>query len=113
MDTASFDDLLKLDIRVGRVVTAEPLTGARKPAYALTIDLGEQIGSKSSSAQITDLYRAEDIIGRLVLCVVNLMPMRVAGFKSEVLTLGVYASGGVALIVPDDRGSVKPGDRLG
>lgn len=110
---ASVADFQKIDIRVGVIREAKPLEGARKPAYALRIDLGEGIGEKASSAQITDLYAPEELLGRTVLCVVNFPPMRVAGFKSEVLTLGVYATDGVTLISPDDRGGVKPGDRLG
>lgn len=110
---ASVADFQKIDIRVGVIREAKPLKGARKPAYALRIDLGEEVGEKASSAQITDLYAPEELLGRTVLCVVNFPPMRVAGFKSEVLTLGVYAADGVTLIAPDDRGGVKPGDRLG
>ena len=111
--SASLADFQKLDIRVGEIREAKPLEGARTPAYALSIDLGEEIGRKASSAQITDLYSPEELVGRTVLCVVNFPPMRIAGFRSEVLTLGVYAEGGVSLIAPDARGGVKPGDRLG
>ena len=84
-----------LDLRVGRILTAEPLAGARKPAYKLSLDLGP-LGVKGSSAQITDLYRPDELIGRLVVCAVNLGPRRVAGFVSEVLVLGA----------PDDAGRV-------
>ena len=84
-----------LDLRVGRVLAAEPLAGARKPAWKLSIDLGA-VGVKGSSAQITDLYAPETLIGRLVICAVNLGPRRIAGFVSEVLVLGA----------PDDAGRV-------
>ncbi|MGD0991777.1 MAG: tRNA-binding protein [Gemmatimonadales bacterium] len=84
-----------LDLRVGRVLAAEPLAGARKPAYKLSIDLGA-LGLKGSSAQITDLYTPETLVGRLVVCAVNLGTRRIAGFTSEVLVLGA----------PDDAGRV-------
>jgi len=84
-----------LDLRVGRILAAEPLAGARKPAWKLSIDLGA-VGVKGSSAQITDLYAPETLIGRLVICAVNLGPRRIAGFVSEVLVLGA----------PDDAGRV-------
>ena len=98
----TIDDFEKVDIRVGRVLSAEPLDGARKPAYKLRIDFGPQIGVKQSSAQLTTLYRAEDLVGRLVMGVVNFPPRRIAGFRSEVLTLGVAdADGAVILLAPD------------
>jgi tRNA-binding protein len=116
---ASVEDFLKLDIRVARVVTAAPLAGARKPAFALRLDLGE-LGELGSSAQLTELYEPEELVGKLVLAVVNLPARRVAGFRSEALVLGVYCSGGrgeaggaVSLVTPEDRGGVMPGDRLG
>jgi tRNA-binding protein len=96
-----YEDFAKVEVRVGRILSAEPLAGARKPAYALRIDFGEVIGVKQSSAQVTVRYRAEELVGRLVLCVVNFPPRRIAGFKSEVLTLGVPdANGDVVLITP-------------
>jgi tRNA-binding protein len=96
------EDFEKVDIRVGRVLSVELLEGARKPAYKLRIDFGPQIGVKQSSAQLTVLYRAEELIGRLVMGVVNFPPRRIAGFRSEVLTLGVAdASGAVILLAPD------------
>ncbi len=113
---ASFADFQKLDIRVGKILEAAPLEKARKPAYRLKIDFGSEIGVRQSSAQITDVYTSDEIVGRLILGVVNFPPMRVAGFKSEVLTLGIYSDNGdgpVVLIKPDDHPAIKLGDRLG
>lgn len=100
----------QLDIRVGRIVSASPLPGARKPAYRLQIDFGP-LGVKTSSAQITDLYRPEELEGRLVVAVVNFPPKRIAGWVSEVLVLGALSSGGVVLLQPDRP--VAPGDPIG
>ncbi len=108
---ATFDDFMKLDIRVGEVVRAEVFEKAKKPAYKLWVDFGEEIGTKQSSAQITQLYTPEELVGRQVLGVVNFPPRKVADFSSEVLVLGVYAEQGVVLIQPDQ--AVKKGDKLG
>ena len=107
----TIDDFQRVDIRVGRVLAAEPLKGARKPAYALRIDFGPDIGVRQSSAQITERYQPERLIGRLVLAVVNFPPRRIAGFRSEALTLGVAdENDAVVLIAPDS--SVPLGARL-
>ena len=101
-DPISFADFEKVDVRVGRIVRAEPFPEARKPAYKLTIDFGAEIGTKKSSAQLTDRYSCEQLEGRLVLAVVNLGPRRIGPFVSEVLTLGVPDDGGaVVLVVPE------------
>lgn len=97
----TIDDFQRVDIRVGRILTAEPLDGARKPAYKLSIDFGPELGVKQSSAQITVHYTPQDLVGRLVLAVVNFPPRRIAGFRSEVLTLGLPdGQGNVILIAP-------------
>ena len=107
----TIDDFQRVDIRVGRIVAAEPLAGARKPAYALRIDFGAELGMRQSSAQITVHYQPGELVGRLVLAVVNFPPRRIAGYRSEVLTLGVPdADGAVVLITPTD--AVPLGGRL-
>ncbi len=100
--TISFDDFLKVDIRLGTILSAEPFPQARKPAYRLTIDFGPAIGVKKSSAQITRHYRAEHLVGRRVAAVVNFPPRQIGPFLSEALTLGFPdADGEVVLIGPD------------
>ena len=100
--TISPEEFFRVDIRVGRVLSAEPLEGARKPAYKLRVDFGPEVGERASSAQLTDHYQPADLVGRLVLGVVNLPPRRIAGFKSETLTLGVPdGTGAVVLLAVD------------
>ncbi len=108
---ATFDDFMKLDIRVGTVVEAKVFEKARKPAYQLAVDFGEELGVKRSSAQITQQYQPEELVGKQVLAVVNFPPRQIANFFSEVLVLGTYSEGGVVLITPDKP--VKNGDKLG
>ncbi len=98
----TIDDFEKVKIAVGRVLTADEFPEARKPAYKLTIDFGEEIGVKKTSVQITEHYELDELVGRLVLAVVNFPPRQIGPMKSEVLTLGVPDElGKVVLIAPD------------
>jgi tRNA-binding protein len=107
---ATFDDFLKLDMRVGRILEVEEFPEARVPAWKLTVDFGPEIGTKRSSAQITH-YTREALLGRLVVGVVNFPPKRIAGFPSEVLVLGALDERkGVVLLQPDD--DVELGSRI-
>ena len=108
---ATFEDFMKLDIRVGTIVDACVFEKARRPAYQLKVDLGGELGIKKSSAQITDHYTPEELIGKQVLAVVNFPPRQIANFMSEVLVLGTYSEGGVVLITPDKP--VANSDKLG
>ena len=107
----SWEDFEKVDIRVGRVVGAEPFPEARKPSIKLTVDFGGEIGRKKTSAQLTAHYEPETLIGRQILAVVNFPPKRIAGFKSEVLVLGAPDDNGEVVLLTPDR-SVPPGGRI-
>ena len=108
---ATFDDFMKLDIRVGTILSAKVFEKAKKPAYQLEVDFGEELGIKKSSAQITQVYQPEDLVGKQVLAVVNFPPRQIANFMSEILVLGTYSKDGVVLITPDKP--VENGDKLG
>ena len=111
MAEITFDDFLKVDIRVGKVVRAEPFPEARKPAIKVWIDFGPEIGEKKSSAQITAHYDPEGLVGRQVMAVVNFPPRQIGPFMSEVLTLGVANEcGEVVLVTPDS--DAPDGSRL-
>jgi tRNA-binding protein len=100
-----------LDMRVGTIVSAEPFATMRKPSYKLLVDFGGELGRKRSSAQVTDLYSCDDLIGRQVVAAINLGSKRIAGFESEVLVLGVPdADGRVVLLLPERR--VDDGARI-
>jgi tRNA-binding protein len=110
MAEITYDDFAKVDVRVGRIVAVEDFPQARKPAWKLRIDFGP-LGVKSSSAQITKLYREDDLVGKLVLAVVNFPPRQIANFFSEVLTLGIDVAPGEIVLVHPDR-DVPLGSRL-
>ena len=111
MAEISFDDFLKVDIRVGRIIEAEPFPEARKPAIKLRVDFGPDLGVKRCSAQITTHYTPEALIGRQVMAVVNFPPRQIGKVLSEVLVLGLSDSdGGIVLIGPDE--DVPLGERL-
>lgn len=110
-ETISFDDFMKVDVRVGRIVEAEAFPEARKPAYKMKIDFGPEIGVKKTSAQVTRHYTPELLVGRLVMAVVNFPPRQIGPVMSEVLTLGVPDEDGeVVLLTPDKN--VPIGGRL-
>jgi len=107
MSEITFEDFLKVDIRAGRVLRAEPFPEARKPAIKLWIDFGPEIGERKTSAQITAHYQPDTLIGRMVMGVVNFPPRQIGPFMSEVLVLGVSDDqGGIVLLAPDQDVSV-------
>lgn len=110
-DPISFDDFLKVDIRIGTIVEAEPFPQARKPAFKLKIDFGPAIGVKKSSAQIVDRYVLDELPGRQVAAVVNFPPRQIGKFMSEVLTLGFADAEGAVILFAADR-EVPNGSRL-
>lgn len=102
MNEISWNDFEKVELRVGKILEAEVFKEARKPAYKLQIDFGEEIGIKKSSAQITDHYTVDELVGRLVVCVVNFPKKQIGPFMSECLTTGFADStGAVVLCTPD------------
>ena len=104
MSEISFDDFMKVDIRTGRVIKAEPFPEARKPAIKMWVDFGGEIGVRKTSAQVTDHYTPEALIGRQVMAVVNFPPRQIGPFMSEVLVLGVPdEQGAIVLISPDQE----------
>lgn len=98
----TIDEFKKVDMRVGTIIDASINKGTRKPAYKLKIDLGS-LGIKNSSAQITDIYKPEDLIGKKVICVINFEPIKISEVKSEVLVLGVDSESGVVLLTTDQQ----------
>jgi tRNA-binding protein len=102
----SYDDFLRVDIRVGKIVDVQDFPEAKKPAYKLSIDFGDELGLKQSSAQITSRYTKEELMGTFVLGVVNFKPKHIGPFLSEVLTLGVDDSDGQVILVRPDKDAV-------
>ena len=109
--TISFDDFLKVDVRVGQIARAEPFPEARKPAIRLWVDFGPEIGEKKSSAQITRHYTPEELPGKRVLAVVNFPPRQIGPVMSEILVLGVPDEDGEVVLIAPDR-DVPLGGRL-
>jgi len=102
MEQIGWEDFTRVELRVGRVLSAEVFEAARKPAYVLKVDFGEELGVRKSSAQITELYRPDDLVGRLVVAVVNFPKKQIGPLMSECLVTGFHdAEGRVALCVPD------------
>ena len=111
MQHISWDEFIRVELRVGRIIAAEPFPQARKPAYKLQVDFGPEIGVRKSSAQITALYTPAELVGRLVVGVVNFPKKQIGPFVSECLVTGFHdADGNVALCVPDR--DVPPGTKL-
>jgi tRNA-binding protein len=106
-----WEDFEKVDVRVGNVVAAGPFPEARNPSVKLTVDFGPEVGEKRTSAQLTAHYDPEDLVGKQVVAVVNFSPKRIAGFKSEVLVLGVPDGAGEVVLLAPDR-EVPPGGRM-
>ncbi len=112
MERINWSDFERIDLRAGTVVDVEDFPEARKPAYKLKIDFGDEIGLKLASAQITDHYTREDLLGKQVICVLNFPPKQIGPFHSECLVTGIYREDGkVVLAIPDKK--VENGSRLG
>ena len=111
MSEISFDDFLKIDVRVGTITRVEPFPEARKPAYKLYVDFGTDIGERKSSAQVTHRYAAEELVGRQVAAVVNFPPRQIGPFRSEILVLGFPDADGEVVMIEPNR-PVPNGGRL-
>jgi tRNA-binding protein len=108
----AYDDFDKVDIRVGRIVRAEPFPEARKPAYRIWVDFGPELGERKSSAQITRNYELDELPGKLVIGVVNFPPRQIGPMRSEVLVLGVPDADGEVVLLTPDRDDVPIGGRM-
>ena len=111
MGQITYDDFLRVDVRVGTITRVEPFPEARKPAYKLYVDLGPEIGERKSSAQVTRHYTAEELVGRQVAAVVNFPPRQIGPFRSEILVLGFPDAGGEVVMIEPNR-PVPDGGRL-
>ena len=111
MSEISFDDFMKVDVRVGEIIRAEPFPEARKPAYKLWVNMGPEIGEKKSSAQITVHYSLDDLVGKRVMAVVNFPARQIGPVRSEILVLGVPDSDGAVVLIAPDK-DVPLGGRL-
>lgn len=109
---ATYDDFLKIDIRVGKIINVEDFPEAKKPAYKLTIDFGSEIGQKVSGAQLVKHYTKEELVGKIVLGVVNFPPKKIGPFVSEALTLGVPDEKGDCILIEPDKVGAVIGGRL-
>ncbi len=109
---ATYDDFIKLDVRVGKILEVNDFPEAKKPAFKLTIDFGSEIGIKHSSVQIVQNYIKEDLIGKLVLGVVNFPPRQIGPFQSEVLTLGVPDQNNNCVLIAPDMDDVQIGGKM-
>ncbi len=109
---ATIEEFQKVDIRVGKIIEVQDFPEAKKPAYKLRIDFGPEIGLKNSSVQIVALYKKEELVGKLVLGVVNFPPRKIGPFESEVLTLGVPDGGGKVILIRPDSENAVVGGRL-
>ena len=107
----SFDYFLKIDVRVGTIISSSLNKKARKPAYVLEIDFGDELGIKKSSAQLTDNYKSDELVGKQICAVVNFPPMRVAGVKSEVLVLAIVCSDTGTVLIQPERAVIN-GEKL-
>jgi tRNA-binding protein len=103
LDEIAWNDFIRVELRVGRVINAEPFPEARKPAYKLLIDFGEEIGVKKSSAQITNLYQPQDLVNKLVVAVINFPKKQIGPFMSECLVTGFYNEVGEIVLCTPDR----------
>ena len=109
---ATIEDFQKLDIRVGKIIEVNDFPEAKKPAYKLKIDFGSEVGIKNSSVQIVALYAKEELVGRLVMGVVNFPPRKIGPFESEVLTLGVPDKDGNVILITPDKSDPMIGGKL-
>lgn len=111
MQSISWDDFTKIELRVGRIVSAAPFPEARKPAYVLQLDFGDEIGMRKSSAQITDLYTPEELVGKLVVAVINFPPKQIGPLMSECLVTGFHDENGKVILCVSDK-PLPPGAKL-